>query len=65
MAMEKDNMALVESEGMIKKICTAMIDDPAIGDYVIVHVGFAISKIHQEEARKTLELINEIREQIT
>jgi hydrogenase expression/formation protein HypC len=54
------NMALVESEGVIKEVSLAMIEGPEIGDYVIVHVGFAINKIDQDEALKTLDLIEEI-----
>jgi hydrogenase expression/formation protein HypC len=54
------NMALVESEGVIKEISLAMIEHPEIGEYVIIHVGFALNRIDQEEALKTLDLIEEI-----
>lgn len=58
--IKNGSMALVEFEGVIKEISLAMIESPLIGDYVIVHVGFAISKIDYEEAQKTLELIDQI-----
>lgn len=61
--IKKNNMALVESEGVIKEISLAMIENPVLGDYVIVHVGFALNKIDQDEALKTLDLIQEIRDQ--
>ncbi|MCX6561638.1 MAG: HypC/HybG/HupF family hydrogenase formation chaperone [Candidatus Aminicenantes bacterium] len=38
----------------------ALIDDPRIGDWVILHAGFAISRLDDEEAQKTLELLREI-----
>jgi hydrogenase expression/formation protein HypC len=58
--IKSGNMALVESEGVIKEISLAMIENPLVGDYVIIHVGFALNKIDEDEALKTIELINEI-----
>jgi hydrogenase expression/formation protein HypC len=40
----------------------ALLDDVRIGDWVIVHAGFAISKLDEEEAGKTLELLREMAE---
>ena len=59
---EKDDllrMGKVDFEGVVKEVSLATVPDAAIGDYVIVHVGFAISKLDEEEARKTLGLIRE------
>ena len=42
-----------------KDISIALVDDLAIYDYVLVHVGFALNKISQAEARRTLELMSE------
>jgi len=39
-----------------KTISLALVDDVAVGDYVIVHVGFALSRLDQEEAEQTLAL---------
>lgn len=46
--------------GIQKRICLDWIPDAQVGDYVIVHVGFAISKMDEREARKTLELFEEM-----
>ena len=46
--------------GIQKRVCLAWIPDVKIGDYVIVHVGFAISKMDEGEAMKTLKLFEEI-----
>lgn len=51
-----DREAIVEISGITKRISLALIDDAAVGDYVILHVGFALKKIDPEEARKTLRL---------
>ena len=43
--------------GEVKKdISLALIEDPQIGEYVLIHVGYALNKISEEEAQKTLEL---------
>jgi len=52
-------MGRVDFEGVIKEVSLATVPDAEIGDYVIVHVGFAISKLNEEEAGKTLALIRE------
>jgi hydrogenase expression/formation protein HypC len=41
--------------GIEKDVCLAYVPEVKVGDYVIVHVGFAISVVNQEEARRTLE----------
>ncbi len=58
--LHADEMAIVELAGVRKQISLAMVDDVAIGDYVIVHVGFALSKLDAEEAAKSLALFAEI-----
>ena len=54
-----DEMARVTLDGVSKEISIALVDDVAIGDYVVVHVGFALSKIDPEEARERLALLAE------
>ncbi|WP_018240269.1 HypC/HybG/HupF family hydrogenase formation chaperone [Ensifer sp. BR816] len=54
-----DNMAKVTLDGVLKVISTALIDDVRPGDYVILHVGYALTKINPEEAERTLALIQE------
>jgi hydrogenase expression/formation protein HypC len=45
-----------EVGGIVKDVNLSLIDDVVIGDYVIVHVGFALSKLEPEEAEATLAL---------
>lgn len=53
----KDNdQAIVDLSGVRKEISLALVDDVWPGDYVIVHVGYALQKLDAAEARKTLEL---------
>jgi hydrogenase expression/formation protein HypC len=53
-------MAKVSLDGVTKTISIALVDDVAVGDYVILHVGFALSKINAEEAERTLAMIREL-----
>ncbi len=50
-------MGTVDFGGIKKPVCVEWIDDLNIGDYVIVHVGCAISKLDEAEALSTLELL--------
>jgi hydrogenase expression/formation protein HypC len=50
-------MARVDFGGVRKEACLAYVPEVQLGDYVIVHVGFAISRLDEEEAQKTLELL--------
>ena len=52
--------AVVNLGGVRKEISLALVDDAVIGDYVIVHVGYALQKLDQEEAERTLELFAEM-----
>lgn len=54
------DQARVSIGGIEKVIQTQLIDSPQCGDYVLVHVGIALSKIDPLEAKKTLELIKEL-----
>jgi hydrogenase expression/formation protein HypC len=53
-------MARVDFGGVRKEACLAYLPEVGIGDYVIVHVGFAISQLDEDEALKTLELLRMI-----
>jgi hydrogenase expression/formation protein HypC len=53
-------MGKVEFGGILKEVCLAYTPEARLGDYVLVHVGFAISRIDEAEAQETLELLNEI-----
>ncbi|MBU0498627.1 MAG: HypC/HybG/HupF family hydrogenase formation chaperone [Gammaproteobacteria bacterium] len=52
-------MAQVSLGGVRKEISLMLVDDVAVGDYVLIHVGYALNKISEEEAQKTLELFVE------
>ena len=53
-------MAKVDFGGVVKDVCLAYLPDAQVGDYTIVHVGFALNIIDEDEAQKTLELLSEI-----
>jgi hydrogenase expression/formation protein HypC len=53
-------MGKVSFGGIQKRVCLDWMPDVAVGDYVIVHVGFAISKMNEEEAQETLKLIEQM-----
>ncbi|MBI4808593.1 MAG: HypC/HybG/HupF family hydrogenase formation chaperone [Nitrosomonadales bacterium] len=52
--------AIVNLGGVRKEISLALVDDVAIGEYVIVHVGYALQKVDQQEAERTLEMFAEM-----
>lgn len=55
------SMGTVDFGGVRREICLAYVqDDVGIGDYVIVHVGFAISKVDEAEAHRTFEVLREM-----
>ncbi|MBC7149733.1 MAG: HypC/HybG/HupF family hydrogenase formation chaperone [Rhizobium sp.] len=54
-----DNMAKVTLDGVSKIISTALVDDVKPGDYLVLHVGYALAKIDAEEAERTLELLRQ------
>lgn len=59
-SLKDEGMASVEIGGVRKDISVALVDGIGEGDYVIVHTGFALSKLDPEEAEKTLELFAEM-----
>jgi len=52
--------AVVESGGLSKTIRVSLVRNISVGDYVIVHAGFAIEKLDQKRARETLRALKEI-----
>lgn len=57
-------MAKVQFGGIVRNACMEYLPEAAVGEYVIVHVGFAISKMDEEEAQRTYELLAQIEENI-
>ena len=54
--------ALVEIMGVSREISIELLKEVNIGDYVLIHAGCAIQRLDEEEALKTIELFNELRE---
>ncbi len=55
-------MAKVSFGGVVKEVCLAYVPEAKVGDYVIVHVGFAISVVSEAEAAETFELLRRMGE---
>ncbi len=53
-------MGKVDFGGVIKETCLDFLPDIQVGDYTIVHVGFGISQLDEEEAQRTLEMLREM-----
>ena len=53
-------MATVELSGVKRQVALDLVPDAQIGDYVIVHVGFAIQRLAEDEAQVTLALLDEV-----
>lgn len=56
-----DDMARIELDGVRKEISLALVENVKAGDYVIVHVGYALQLLDQEEAAQTLALFAELK----
>lgn len=56
---EETETAVVALGGVKKKISIALLDELSVGDFVLVHVGFALHKVSPEEAERTLKMIEE------
>ncbi len=54
------NEAWVELDGVRQRVSLALLDDARVGDYVIVHVGFALQVIDEAEAQATLALLQQL-----
>lgn len=54
-----EETALVDIGGVAKEVDVELIEDPVPGDWVIVHVGFALNRIDEEEARRTLAALED------
>jgi hydrogenase expression/formation protein HypC len=53
-------MGDVDFGGITRRACLAYVPEADVGDYVVIHAGFGISKVDAREARRTLELIEEL-----
>jgi hydrogenase expression/formation protein HypC len=55
-------MAKVDFGGVIRQVCIETLPDAVVGDYTIVHAGFALNKLSEEEAQETLSILREMGE---
>ena len=53
-------MGKVDFGGVIREVCLGYVPEADVGDYVVIHVGFAISKLDEAEAHNTMALMEEI-----
>jgi hydrogenase expression/formation protein HypC len=53
-------MARADFGGIVKRVCLEYTPEIVLGDYVLVHVGFALSKVDEEEAARTYEILREM-----
>jgi len=58
--LDEPNLAVIEIGGVRKQVSLMLVDDVAVGDYVLVHAGFAIDKVDEGEAQKTMDLLQEL-----
>ena len=54
-----DGMARISLDGVTKVISVALVDDVRVGDYIVLHVGYALARIDEAEAERTLALLRE------
>jgi hydrogenase expression/formation protein HypC len=55
--IDENEMATVDADGVRRKVSLLLLEAPQIGDYVIVHAGFAIQKLDEQAALESLRLL--------
>lgn len=60
--LQEAGNAIVDIGGVRKQVNVSLLPDIALGDYVIVHVGYALSRVDEQEAQRTLSLFAELGE---
>jgi hydrogenase expression/formation protein HypC len=58
--LRENGMATVDVSGARQEVSVELLEDVHVGDYVIMHVGYALNKLDPEEAARTLELFEEL-----
>lgn len=61
----EDDIAIIDVEGIVRKTSLLLLQDAGVGDYVIVHAGFAIHRIDEAEAMEALKLLEEVAAGVT
>ena len=59
---ERDGLPMgrVDFGGALREACLSYVPEAAVGDYVLIHVGFAINRLSEKEAQETLAILQEI-----
>ena len=61
--MKKDgDIGTVELGGVERKVSLMLLNDATVGEYLVVHAGFAIQRLDEEEAKKTLDILMQMNE---
>ena len=55
----KEGLGIIDADGVIREISLLLLDEAKVGDYVIVHAGFALHKIDEEAAMESLNILRE------
>ncbi|GMB01773.1 HypC/HybG/HupF family hydrogenase formation chaperone [Pelosinus sp. IPA-1] len=58
----QDMLATIEVGGVTRKVSLMLLPEAQVGDFVLIHAGFAVQRIDEEEAEKTLALFKELEE---
>lgn len=59
-----DRHCLVESGGVERRVSLRLLDGCAVGDYVLIHAGYAIEKLSEESAHENLRIMDEIQKEL-
>ena len=60
----KNSEGIVELGGVQREVNLQLVEDVSVGDYILIHAGFAIQKLDREEAEKTLSYLREMAEKV-
>lgn len=55
----KEGLGIIDADGVIREVSLLLLEEARVGDYVIVHAGFALHKIDEEEAMESLKILRE------
>lgn len=55
----KEGLGIIDADGVIRKVSLLLLEEAKVGDYVIVHAGFALHKIDEEAAMESLKILRE------
>lgn len=56
----QNGLAWVEVAGVRRQVSVELLEDPKVGEFVMVHAGYAIERVSEEEAQETLDLIRQV-----